>query len=86
MFETLQCRGTHYDRDSFKRIIALDKNTDMQKRWKYFLKNIKDDTLDLSVVIAEIQTFLKPVFDAIINEQEYIVNWNCNNKNWNGER
>lgn len=40
----------------------------MQKRWKFFLKNIKDDTLELTIVIDEIQKFLEPVFDAIVNE------------------
>lgn len=48
----------------------------MQKRWKYFLKNIKDNTLEFSVVIAEIQTFLEPVFDAIVNEEEWQEWWN----------
>ena len=49
---------------------------DMQKRWKYFLKNIKDDTLEFSVVIDEIQTFLEPVFEAIVNEDEWQKVWN----------
>lgn len=48
----------------------------MQKRWKYFLKNIKDDTLEFSVVIDEIQTFLEPVFEAIVNEDEWQKVWN----------
>lgn len=70
IYKTLQRRGTPYDKDSFKRIAALDEDADMQKRWKYFLKNIKDDTLGLSAIIADIQTFLKPVFDWIVNEAE----------------
>lgn len=32
IYETLQQRGTPYDRDSFKRIIALAEDVDMQKR------------------------------------------------------
>ena len=86
IFETLQRRGTLYDRDSFKRIVSLSDDVDMQKRWKYFLKNIKDDTLEFSVVIAEIQTFLEPVFDAIVNEEEwqkqwsFIMKWNKNER------
>ncbi|MFR5868542.1 MAG: nucleotidyl transferase AbiEii/AbiGii toxin family protein [Oscillospiraceae bacterium] len=59
IFETLRRRGTPYDKDSFKRVISLADDIDMQKRWKYFLKNIKDDTLEFSVVIDEIQTFLE---------------------------
>lgn len=66
---TLERRGTPYDKDSFKRIIALADDVDMQKRWKYFLKNIKDDTLEFSVVIDEIQAFLEPVFENIIAEK-----------------
>lgn len=75
IFETLQRRGTPYSSDSFKRIIALVEDEDMQKRWKYFLKNIKDDTLEFEVVIAEIQKFLEPVFDMIANEQEWQKMW-----------
>lgn len=49
---------------------------DMRKRWKYFLKNIKDNTLEFTVVIDEIQKFLEPVFDAIVNEDEWQKQWN----------
>ena len=81
IFETLQRRGTPYDKDSFKRIIALADDVDIQKRWKYFLKNIKDDTLEFSVVIDKIRTFLEPVFDAIVNEDEWQKQWKCD-LNW----
>lgn len=54
----------------------------MQKRWKYFLKTIKDDTLEFSAVIEEIQIFLEPVFDAIVNEDEWQAEWNFIRK-WN---
>ncbi len=55
IFETLKRRKTPYDRDSFKRILALSEDEDMQKRWRYFLKNIKDGTLEFAVVIKEMQ-------------------------------
>ncbi len=79
---TLERRGTPYDKDSFKRILSLAENMDMQKRWKFFLKTIKDDTLEFSVVIEEIQTFLEPVFDAIVNEDEWKKQWNSIECNW----
>jgi len=75
---TLERRGTPYDRDSFKRILTLAEDVDMQKRWKFFLKNIKDDTLELTVVIDEIQKFLEPVFDSIVNEDEWQQEWIVN--------
>lgn len=82
IFETLKKRETPYDRDSFKRILALSEDEDMQKRWRYFLKNIKDDTLEFAVVIKEMQKFLEPVFDAIVNEEEWKKNWTFKQK-WN---
>ena len=82
IFETLQHRGTPYDKDSFKRIVALAEDDDMQKRWKYFLKTIKDDTLAFSVVIQSIQTFLEPVFDSIVNEDEWQKMWYSTDNKW----
>ena len=75
VFETLQCRETPYERESFQRVVALAENEDMQKRWKYFLKSIKDNTLDFSAVIERIQIFLEPVFNAIVNEEEWQKSW-----------
>ena len=82
IFETLQRRGTPYDRDSFKRVVALANNEDMQKRWKFFLKTIKDNTLEFPFVIVKIQTFLEPVFDAIVNEKEWQNIWDTKVKGW----
>lgn len=72
---TLEQRGTSYDRDSFKRILTLADDADIQKRWRYFLKNIKDDTLEFSAVIEEMKIFLEPVFEAIVNEEEWEAQW-----------
>lgn len=82
IFETLKNRGTNYNKDSFKRAAKLAEDEDMQKRWKYFLKNIKNDTLEFSVVIAEIQTFLEPVFDAIVNKEKWQTKWESNINRW----
>ena len=45
------------------------------------MKTIKDNTLEFSFVIVEIQTFLEPVFDAMVNEDEWQRQWKCN-MNW----
>ncbi|MCM1212661.1 MAG: nucleotidyl transferase AbiEii/AbiGii toxin family protein [Blautia sp.] len=82
IFETLQRRGTPYGKDSFKRIVSLAKDEDMQKRWKYFLKNMKDDTLELAVVIDKIQKFLEPVFEAIVNEKKWFNHWDATVTSW----
>ena len=40
-FETLQRRGTPYDRDSFKRVVALADDEDMQKALEILFENHK---------------------------------------------
>jgi predicted nucleotidyltransferase component of viral defense system len=82
IFQTLNLRDTYYDKDSFKRIVSLADDENMKKRWKYFLKTIKDDMLEFPFVIAEIQTFLEPVFDAIVNENEWQKVWKSNAGKW----
>ncbi|MFQ8601842.1 MAG: nucleotidyl transferase AbiEii/AbiGii toxin family protein [Anaerovoracaceae bacterium] len=82
IFETLQQRGTPYNNVSFKRIVSLAENEDIQKRWRYFLKSIEDDTLEFNVVIDEIREFLEPVFDAIINEKEWRKVWKTAVTQW----
>ncbi|NBH34647.1 hypothetical protein D3Z58_14015 [Clostridiaceae bacterium] len=82
ILKTLERRGTPYEKDSFKRILTLAEDVDMQKRWKFFLKTIKDDMLEFSAVIEEIQTFLEPVFEAIVNEDELQQKWESQTDKW----
>jgi len=82
IFETLHKRGTPYEKDSFGRITQLADDVDMQRKWKYFLKNIKDESLDFVVVINEIAVFLEPVYEAIIGETEWQKRWDCKKGKW----
>ena len=70
IFKTLEQRGTLYDRNSFKRVAKLADDEAMQKRWKFFLRTIKDNTLEFTSVITEIETFLEPAFNAMLNEEK----------------
>ena len=80
--ETLQNRGTPYDKDSFDRVLALAENEDMQVRWRHFLKTLKDDELPFSDVINGIQKFLTPVWNAIIAERGCLCTWDAEALAW----
>ncbi len=82
IYRTLERRGTPCEKGSFKRILTLAEDMDMQKRWKFFLKTIRDDLLEFSVVIEGIQKFLEPVFDAIVSEEEWQKHWFCSKLRW----
>ena len=82
IFETLQRRGTPYEKDSFERIVQLVDDEDMQNKWKYFLKNLRYDSFVFDIVINEIKAFLEPVYEAIITETEFQWIWKCKESLW----
>ena len=82
VFETLQNRGTAYERDSFDRVIALAENKDIQVRWRQYLRRLKMPELALDDVMHSIDAFLRPVWNAIIDEQELFLGWKCECAVW----
>ena len=80
--ETLQNRGTAYEKDSFDRVLALADDEDMQTKWRYFLRTLGNPEISFLNVITDIQVFLKPVWTAILNEDECIGYWNSKCSNW----
>ena len=81
--ETLQNRGTAYEKDSFERVLALADDPDMQTKWRYFLKTLGNQTISFNEVINKLSMFLEPVWIAIIHEQEYQVKWFADQNKWN---
>ena len=84
--ETLQNRGTVYEKDSFDRILALADDPDMQTKWRYFLKTLGNPDMPFADVIAGIKAFLLPVWDAIITDIEFQNNWLAADKAWTKEK
>lgn len=82
IFETLKNRGTVFDASSFVRVVELEEDPDMQIKWRYFLKNIKTDTLEFKTVISEIKMFLEPVYDAMLTEKSFKKQWSSKTGGW----
>lgn len=82
IFETLQNRGTAYERDSFDRVIALADNKDIQVRWRQYLRRLKMDDLNLNVVMSCIRNFIGPVWYAVANEDECHMHWDSSKNEW----
>lgn len=80
--ETLQNRGTPYEKDSFDKVFQLAEDSDMNIKWRYFLKNLKKDEVDLQSVMATIDLFLRPVYAALVEEGEFFKQWNCGTCEW----
>lgn len=80
--ETLLNRGTVYEKDSFDRVIALADDKDMQIKWRYFLKTLGNPEISLETVISGLQDFLEPVWNCILAEEEFLMNWQAINTDW----
>lgn len=80
--ETLQNRGTAYEKDSFDRILALAEDENMQIKWRYFLKTLGNPTMEFRKVIAGLAAFLSPVWEAVLQETEFLLYWSSNASQW----
>jgi predicted nucleotidyltransferase component of viral defense system len=75
ILETIQHRKTPYDIDSFNKIVKFKENTFLNTQWINYSKSLKMDLPSFNVVINEIETFLKPIFDSIVNNIDFTQHW-----------
>ena len=80
--ETLQNRGTVYEKVNFYRIIALADDSDMQVKWRYFLKTLGNPEIEFTDVMAAINAFLRPVWDCITKGSELLKQWKADTSVW----
>lgn len=80
--QTLQNRGTDYDRSSFDEIISFSGNDIMLVKWRQFIRRTKLPNVEFSEVTTLLNNFLGGIWDAIINEGEWLKNWSCQTTSW----
>lgn len=80
--ETLQNRGTAYEKDSFDRVLTLADDADMQTKWRYFLKTLGNPDKPFVEIIEGLKEFLEPVWEAILGESELTKSWQCTSLQW----
>ena len=81
--ETLQNRGTSFGRESLQQIAGFVNDSDMIAKWKRSLKDIKKPDLSFEEVVGTIVKFLKPVWDGIVDEEEFFGEWSKEQNLWN---
>ena len=80
--ETIQNRGTDYNADSFKRITELVDDENMQIRWRHFLRSLHNPDIPFSQVMDGIVSFIGPVWDAFLKEEEFQKQWSAEKNKW----
>ena len=80
--ETLQNRGTAYEKESFNRVIALADDEDMQTKWRFFLKTLSNPEISFQNIMMGIRRFLEPVWEAILKQDELLAVWHSDHAEW----
>ncbi len=80
--ETLQNRGTAYEKDSFQRILALAEDENMHIKWRHFLKTLGNPEIEFREIITDLAAFLSPVWEAVLQEIEFLQQWHSNTNCW----
>lgn len=82
LYETLTNRGTPFERNSLSRVIALGGDKDIQVRWRQYLRRTKLPEVTITQVLSCIDVFLRPVWNAIMNEDELHEAWCAHKNEW----
>ncbi len=81
--ETLQNRGTPYEENTLLNIIGFDKDSEMQKKWNDFLRRLKLPAIEFTEVLSKMDSFLSPVWCAMISEEKLFKTWDAERSSWN---
>lgn len=82
IYETLQNRGTPYERDTLEQVKELAKNKDILIRWNSFCMKTFELDFNFDEVIEILVKFIMPVYQAILNENECFMVWNKDERMW----
>ena len=82
IFETLQHRGTPYEKDSMEQIRAFDQNEFLQKLWNNYYPGPGLEKPDFSSVLVQIDRFISPVYGALLREDEFWEIWSSKENVW----
>lgn len=82
IFQTLQHRGTAYERDSIEKIRAFEENEFLQNLWKNYNPGPELEIPDFHTVLIQIERFIGPVYEKIVQEDEMFLAWSATKNTW----
>ncbi len=82
VFETLQRRHTIIEKENVIFSEQFIQDESRNRLWQNFLRKINVEKLEFREVMKHIEEFLKPIYNSIINEEEFFMQWDYVNKRW----
>lgn len=83
VYETFQRRGTNLEREHPLFSTSFSEDEARIKQWNAFLSRIgfKED-MQFPVVMGQISKFLFPIYQAVMDKNVFLENWNCQLQKW----
>lgn len=69
-------------RDSLAKIKSFDKDKFLQNLWGNYNPGAGLEKPDFFIVLAQIDQFIGPLYEAIINEDEFFGMWSAKENEW----
>lgn len=82
VFQTLQHRGTSYEKDSMIKIGAFEENEFLQTLWRNYNPGPGLEIPNFHTVLVQIELFLGPIYEMILNEDEFFGVWSTQQNAW----
>lgn len=82
VFETFSRRGTIIERSHVMFTNAFAQDPSRVSQWMAFLNRTSLDSIPFETIMNHIRTFLQPVYEAILEEDELLKTWVYSDKEW----
>ena len=79
---TLDNRKTKYTKDSFIYVIEFKHNNEMIRKWKQYIKLLKLNNPTFTEIISQLEVFLLPVWESMINKNDFNCKWDKSINKW----
>lgn len=79
---TFENRNRAYKIQDFSQVMSFGKDSAMQKKWTAFLKRMKVSTVSFDDVLSAMDSFLRDVYVAALEDSPYEFKWNVNVGKW----
>ncbi|MGG1592408.1 nucleotidyl transferase AbiEii/AbiGii toxin family protein [Terribacillus saccharophilus] len=82
IFETFQKRGTNIIKDHVLFSNEFSEDEQRNNQWNAFLNRSGFEYLPFTEVMDKLTIFLKPLYESIIAQDEFLANWNIKDQEW----
>ncbi len=80
--KTFENRGHVFTVEQFEQVLNFGRDTEMQKKWKAFVRKINIKVEDYDTVLRTMKAFLTEPFFTVVENSECPKQWSAQNNRW----